>query len=303
MYQGREMEDLIMHISTIVIALSGLVALLAIIAAGFGLFGKEKGSPYATKSLRGQEVQIFGRGLYRYDTLFIGAGYRGQDAVMLFLGVPLLVAAILLSAGGSALGQLLLTGVLGYFLYVYASMALGAAYNRLFLVYVVLLSASLFAFVVSFAAVDLQALGSQLPQGALRTGLAVFMIVGGLVTLVVWGAPLVSALVSGDPPERLDTYTTMVTYALDLSVITPATFICAVLVLQDAPLGYLIAVPLLTIIILLAPQIILSTVFQRSAGVPFTTGEMIGPVAGFTLLGLVAIWLFIALLSNFSSFV
>jgi len=36
---------------------------------------------------------------------------------------------------GSMGGQLLLTGTLGYFLYLYASMALGAAYNRLFVVY------------------------------------------------------------------------------------------------------------------------------------------------------------------------
>lgn len=291
-----------MNTSIIVIALSLLVALLAIIAAGVGLFGRGKGNPYAFTSLRGQEVQIFGKGLYRYDTLFFGAGYRGQDAVVLFLGVPLLGVAILRYGGGSGLGQLLLTGVLGYFLYVYASMALGAAYNRLFLVYVGLLSASLFAFVLAFSGVDLQALGSQLPQGALRIGLAAFMLVGGLVTLVVWGAPLVSALIKGNPPDRMDTYTTMVTYALDLAVITPATFICAVLVLQDAPLGYLVAMPLLTIIILLAPQIILSTVFQRSAGVPFTKGERIGPVAGFAVLGLVAIWLLIVLLANFSGF-
>jgi hypothetical protein len=96
----------------------------------------------------------------------------------------------------------------------------------------------------------------------------------------------------------MDSYTTMVTYALDLAVITPATFLSAILVLRGEPLGYAIAVPLLTLIILLAPQIILSTFFQRSAGVPFTTGELVGPVAGFVILGLLASWLLVAILKG-----
>lgn len=216
--------------------------------------------------------------------------------MVLFLGVPLLLASIFLYRRGSTSGQLLLTGTLGYFLYVYASMALGAAYNRLFVVYVVLFSASLFAFVRLFASVDLEALAAQIPGGLPRLGLAIFMIVAGLVTLVVWGGPLVGALIEGGPPERMDSYTTMVTYALDLAIITPSTILCAILVLRGDPLGYLMAVPLLTLVVLLAPQIILSTVFQRSAGVPFSTGEMVGPVAGFVILGIAAAWLLASVL-------
>lgn len=158
------------------------------------------------------------------------------------------------------------------------------------------ISASLFAFVQAFSAVDLASIASQVPAGLPRRGLAIFMFLAGLVTLAVWGAPLVAALLRGGPPDRLDSYTTMVTYALDLAIITPATFLCAILVLQNNPLGYVIAAPLLTLIVLLAPQIILSTLFQRAAGVPFTTGEMVGPVAGFVVLGLAAAWLLVALL-------
>lgn len=49
--------------------------------------------------------------------------------MVLFLGIPLLVVSIVLYQRGSLAGVLLLTGILGYFLYVYASMALGAAYK------------------------------------------------------------------------------------------------------------------------------------------------------------------------------
>jgi hypothetical protein len=291
-----------MNPSNIVIVLSSLVALLALVAAGIGYSWRNGGGPRPFTTLRGQTAQIQGEGLYRYDTVFFGAGFRGQDAVVLFLGVPLLVLSILVYHSGSLGGPLLLTGTLGYFLYVYASMALGAAYNRLFLVYVALFSASLFAFVLTFASVYLEVLEAHISSDVPRLPLAIFMFVGGLVTLVVWGAPLLQSLRTGGPPDRLDSYTTPVTYALDLAIITPATFICGALVLQDAPLGYLMAFLLLTIIIMLAPQITLSTLYQKRAGVPFTTAEMIGPVAGFALLGLIAIWLIVNLMGSIAGF-
>jgi len=286
--------------SSIVIWLSSLIALLAAIAAATGLFLKDDGAPFLFTTLRGQTAQIFGQGLYRYDTLFFGAGFKGQDAVALFLGIPLLVISIVLYKRGSVSGQLLLTGTLGYFLYLYSSMALGASYNRLFLLYIVIFSASLFAFIQVFSSVNLDLVASQIPAGLPRRGLAIFMFAAGLVTLVVWGAPLVVALIEGGPPDRMDSYTTMVTYALDLAIITPATFLCAILILRGDPLGYVIASPLLTLVVLLTPQIILSTVFQRSAGVPFTMGEMIGPVTGFVVLGLIAAWLLVAILRGLS---
>lgn len=91
------------------------------------------------------------------------------------------------------------------------------------------------------------------------------------------------------PPDKMDSYTTMVTYALDLAIITPAAFLSALLILRGKPLGYAISFPLLTLIVLFSPQIILSTVFQKFVGATFTKGEMIGPVAGFVILGAIAV--------------
>jgi len=284
-----------MKFSKTITLLTLLIAITTVAATTAGLFWQAAGDPFTFTTLHDQTVQIYGRGLYRFDTLFFAAGYRGQDIVALVLGLPLLIFALLLFRRGSLSGHLLLVGTLGYFLYLYVSMALGAAYNSLFLLYIVLFSASLFAFVLAFSTVDLQQLrGRALP----RRSLAAFMVAGGVITILVWGLPLVSALLEGRPPERLDSYTTMVTYALDLAVITPATFICAYLALKHEPLGYVIGAPLLTLIVLLAPQIALSTYFQRAAGVPFTTAEMVGPVGGFIILGLLAAWLFVAVLRS-----
>jgi hypothetical protein len=183
---------------------------------------------------------------------------------------------------------------------VYASLALNAAYNNLFLVYVALFSASLFAFVLAFASIDLQALQSHFLPGLPRRGPALFMFASGLVTLVIWLGPLLSALLQGRPPELLDSSTTMVTDALDLGIITPATIISGILILRRAPLGYLIAFALLVLEMLLAPMIAAQTVSQIAAGVSFSAGQIVGPIAGFSILALAAIGVTTALLRSIS---
>src|SRR4029078_1244117 len=91
-----------------------------------------------------------------------------------------------------------------------------------------------------------------------------------------------------------------VTDALDLGIITPATIIAGVLMLRRAPLGYLIACALLVLEMLIAPMIAAQMVSQVIAGVMFSTGQMVGPIAGFSLLALAAIAVTAALLRSIS---
>jgi hypothetical protein len=285
-----------MNTSRAIIWLSILIILLALVAAGAGLFWKDEGTSFAFKTLRGETVTIYGQGLYRYDSVFTAAGFKGQDVVTLCIGLPLLVATTLLYQRQSLRGGLLLVGVLTYFLYAYASMAVGAAYNHLFLVYVALFSASLFAFVVALTSIDLRALPEATRSRLPYRGPAALMLASGLVTLFVWGAPLVSALLNNEPIDLLDSYTTMITYALDLAIITPSCFLAGVLLLRRNLLGYRLAFPLLGLIVMLVFVIPAMTVFQIGAGVTFTTAEIVGPIAGFLVLGLFAIWAMIAIL-------
>jgi hypothetical protein len=286
--------------STAVVWLSALIVVLAAVAAGVGLFWQGDGGGFSFTTLRGETVEIYGRGIYRYDTDFKGAGNRGTDAVTLLLGIPLLVIAVLRYRRGSLRGGLLLLGVLPWFLYVYTTAALGISYNNLFLVYVALFSASLYAFIMLFASVNYAALRDHFSPRLPRRGLAVFMFVSGAVTLAVWLGPLLGALVQGEPPKLLDSNTTSITDALDLGVLAPAMFLSGVLVLRRAPLGYLIALSLLVLEAMLAPMIAAQTVSQIEAGISFTTGEIAGPITGFVVIALAAIGMFIALYRNIS---
>jgi hypothetical protein len=252
-------------------------------------------------TVRGQLVTLYGHGIYRYDTLFTGALNRGTDFVTLFIAIPLLLVALVRYRRGTLRGTLLLLGALSWFLYVGASYALGAvAYNDLFLVYVALFATSLWSFLLLFSSVDPQALGLALQPAMPRRGPASFMFVSGALTLGIRLLAPVTSLLGGDPPDRLDSYTTLFTTGFDLAVITVATFVCGRLILRRAPLGYLGAFSLLVLEALLAPMITAQTMSQLSAGVELTTGEIAGPVAGFVLVAVASIWFSVAILRHVS---
>ncbi len=262
-------------------------------AAGVGLFLPGAGEPYAFETLRGQVARIHGWGLYRFDTLFAAAGARGTDAVTLALAAPLLLVCTLLYRRGSLRGALLLLGTLGYFLYVYAGYSLGTV------AYVVLFSASLFAFILVFSEVQKQVARepSQMDAARLpRRGPGFFMLASGAVTFVVWSGPLIAALAAGGTPDRLDIYATKVTEALDLAIIAPAAFASGILILRRRALGYLIAMSLLVLEMMLAPLIGMQTVMQLRAGIVLHPGEIIGPVSGFVVLALLAMWVTVVIL-------
>ncbi len=284
-----------MTYSPAIVWLALLIGVLALLAAGAGVFWQSPGSPFAFTTVRGETVTIYGQDLYRHDTLFMARGFMGKDAVILLLGVPLLLISAWCYRRGSLRAGLLLLGTLGYFLYAYASTALSAAYNDLFLLNVALFSASFFAFVLAFAAVDRGALArsaERLP----RRGPAAFMFASALVILVVWGLPLALALARNETPAGLESYTTMYTHAVDLAIIAPAAIIAGLLILRRQILGYLMALSLLVLEIMLAPLITAQTIYQLSYGLTLTTGEIVGPVASFAVLGLAAIWVLAAIL-------
>jgi hypothetical protein len=277
--------------------LPGVVAAVGAAVAATSLIWPPSGNPTTVVTARGQTVHLAGDGLYHYDTVFTAANNTAADAVVLALGIPLVVTAWLQHRKRSPRGTLLLTGSLGYLLYIYASYALGVAYNPLYLAYVTLLSASLFGFLAAFAATDRAALAAAAADPDLpHRSLSWFLVTSAAVTAVVRLQPLVGALLQGTAPDLLDVYTTPVTYSLDLAVITPAAALAGLLVRRRQPIGYLLAVPLLVIIVLLLPTISLATALQVAAGISFTPAEVMGPIAGFAVLGVLGARLLVRLL-------
>jgi len=177
-------------LSRAVVVLAVVVAALSTVAAFVGLLATGGVAPRTVTSVHGELVELYGTGVYRADTVFKGAGNRGSDLVTLVLAVPLLLAATAAYRRGSLRGALLLSGALSWPAYLYATMAVGAAYNELFLVYVAIFSASLFALAITLVSIDRRVLEARMASCGPRRRLAALMAGGGIVTAIVWLVPL-----------------------------------------------------------------------------------------------------------------
>lgn len=277
-----------------------LIAFLALIGALAGLFLPGGEGPYTFTSLRGHEVEMFGRGLYQYDTLLVGAALRGTDAVTLFISLPLLVLFFWKARRGSQNAALALLGVLFYFLYKGASLTFSAAFNPLFLVYTALFSAGLFAVIIAMTTFDLAALAKRVRHEFPHRGAAIFLLIAGFGTLLIWLSEVIPSILAGGAPEIMGTYTTLFTHGFDSAVITPAAVIAGVCLLRRNPLGYLLAAPILILCTLIGAVVIGQTVVQTLVGLVFPPQIYIGMIGTWIVMGAFAIGLTVSFFRNLS---
>jgi hypothetical protein len=237
----------------IIIIASALIAVLAVVASGAGLFMN---------------------GLYNNDTKSGAAQEQGNDLVTLVLCVPLFVVSTYYAAKGSLRGRLVWTGMVFYFLYVYAMMAFLSAYNQLFLAYVAAFSLSLYTFAYSMLTLDVEAV-KQSFAGAPTRAAAGFMFLIVVAVSAMWLGMIMPSLISGERPAALETYTTLVVQALDLGVIVPMSLITGVLLLQKKAWGYALASLIFVKGITLGTAVLSMALFMSLNGVEVVLPQVI----------------------------
>jgi hypothetical protein len=235
---------------------------------------------------------VYGHGIYRYDGADMVAQAIPQDMVTLILGVPLLAVALFLYRRNSLRGKLLLAGTLAYFLYTYTALAMGAALNALFLVYVALFSASLYAFIMTMLSVDLRTLpaafGARLP----RKVLAGYLFFCAAFLILAWLGRILPAQWNGTTPVGLSTNSTLFIQALDLGVLVPMMVVAAVQLLQRQAFGYLLTSVAIMKFVTMGLALDAMIIGQYLAGVPMSLVE----VLIFAAISLVAIGMAVVVL-------
>lgn len=262
-----------------------LIGILALVAAGTGLFYQTDGQQYPFTSHRGEEVMIYGQGLYAYDTLSSAAQAKANDLVTLVLGLPLLAVSTWLAFRSSLRGQLLLTGTLGFFLYTYISMAFLAAFNALFLVYTALYSLSLFAFILSMMSFDLETLPEHFSERLPRHWIAGLLFFVGAFLSLAWLGRILPPILQNQTP-LLENATTMVIQAMDLGLILPLAVLAGILLLKRSAWGYLLTSVALMKGMTMGIAVSAMGVNMALQGVPDSLGILI-PFMVITLLNLV----------------
>ena len=274
--------------------LTGIIIALALIASAYGVFSSEGQDKYEFKSLHGDTVQVHGKGLYKNESVSMAAQAKAQDVVTLCIGIPLLIGALYLSRKELLKGKLLLAGMLGYILYTYASYSFYAMYNPLFLVYVLLMSASFFAFTLSMISFDLGNISSYFsPKLQVKFIGGVLIFVAAAVGLM-WLKRIATPLLNGIVPTELEHYTTLIIQALDLGFVVPTAILSGVLLIKRKPFGYLLASVMIIKESTLLIVIIAMLISQIIAGVQIGFIEIVM----FSLFTLMVIYCLVLIMKN-----
>jgi hypothetical protein len=268
-----------------------LIAVLAIITAGVGLFSQGGDGPFSFTTIYGDTVEIYGQGIYRHDSSFVAALFQRHGCHHLFVSIPLLLIGYLSVSPRFLARKHLPDRDASVFLYVGVTYTFSVLFNSLFLVYTALFSASLFAVIIALTTFDTQSLAAKVTSAMPHRGIAIFMFVAGIGTLFLWLSELIGPLMTGQAPANLGPYTTMFTHGFDSAVITPATVITGIYLLKRKPLGYLLAAPLLILCTLIGVVVIGQTISQTLAGFVFPIGVYIGMIGSWVVMGAFAVGL------------
>ena len=218
-----------------------IIVILASIACLAGLLINGGNGQYLFKSINGEVVKIYGSGLYKYDSISVVSQGKATDLVTLILGVPLLLVSLYFTSKNSFRGMLVLTGTLGYFLYTYMSYTFLWNYNPFFIVYVMIMSLSFYAFVLCLMSYQIDKLQSMFSDQLPVKFLGGFQIFIGFMLGMLWFGRIAPSIMGGEVPFGLEHYTTLVIQGMDLGFIVPTAFLSGILLIKRKPFGYLLS--------------------------------------------------------------
>jgi hypothetical protein len=265
----------------------GWVAVLAVLAAGVGVFARGDGSTTLVTSARGVTYEMATTGVYAYNAQRLVAEGVGWDVFTLLVAAPALLMAAWFVARGSFRGRLFALGLLGYFGYAYLEYAVSWAFGPLFLLFVVIYASSLLGILwigVSVVRDDLELrFGDPFPR---RSYAALNVTMSGLL-VVMWLARIVAGLRGDLAAAGLAGETTLTVQALDLGLMVPISLLGAFLVWRGSAIGRALATAWSVTFVAMAAAIV-----SMLISAALVEGQLeIVPVAIFGLFAVVAAWI------------
>jgi hypothetical protein len=254
------------------VILSILIAILAAIASAGGLLLDD---------------------LYR-DNAFVTTTWLGNDAVTLFVAVPILVAGMVFAGRGSLKAQLVWLGALDYMLYNYAFYLFGAAFNAFFLIYAALLGLSIFALILGLVSLDVTRVSQQFSGRTPVRWIGGYFLFVALGLSVVYLAQSIGFIITGQLPAivTISEHPTSVVFALDLTLLIPWLVVGAVWLMKRQSWGYVVAGilsvkgPLYTLVLGVNSILVLRAGITETSELPlWGTLTLLGLAAGALLFG------------------
>lgn len=270
-----------------IIILCIIVMLIIITTVGVSSFKTDRS--YIFTNQYGDDVEMFGNGIYANDSYFKAPIFIGTDLVMLLIVVPMLIIALIKDIKGRTVkSKLLLISIIGTVLYYATSISFGVTYNVLHLLYILLFSTSLFSLFKLIMEIDFNELRRKQKLDLPSKGIKAFLIVSGIALIVAWLPDIIPTIISNSSLPLIEVYTTEITYILDMGVISPLLFICLYYLKNKDGLGDVILAIMLKLCVIIGLILPMQTVFQLIAGIEIPIPALITKVSIFILLSIFA---------------
>jgi hypothetical protein len=219
-----------------------LITCLSLVATTMGIFSSGGPGQYTYTSIRGKQVEIYGKGIYRDMSAEVAPQGIAQDYVTLFFALPLLLISFVFARSESLKSRLVFIGVLKYFFITYLFYTVMAMYNRLFPVYVMLMGSSFYALILAVVPLDLKNIHHQFTSFFRRKLLAAFLIFNSTSIILLWLSIIIPPLLDGTViPLQVEHYTTLIVQGLDLGILLPGAIITGILFFRNNSLSFFLA--------------------------------------------------------------
>jgi len=244
-----------------------LIIIFSGIAAVIGITSNNGPGEYDYMSIRGENVPIYGKGLYQHMSADVAIQGIAQDYVTLFIGIPLLLFALILFKKNNIKGLFLLSGILMYFLVTYLFYTAMGMYNTMFLVYVTLLCLTFFAFLLTLFCYNIAEIKKMFSAEKLIRCSGIFLVINSLLVAVLWLSIVIPPSLDGSIyPKELQHYTTLIVQGFDLGLLLPIAIVSGILALRKSGYGYLFTTINLIFLSILMAALTSKILFMASAG-------------------------------------
>jgi len=262
----------------IVIVLVILIGILSILSSLFGILSSNGDGSYLYETIRGEEVLIYGKGIYRHMSKEVAIQGIAQDYVTLFIGIPVLLISLIFTIKKSLSARYVLTGTIGYFLLTYLFYLIMGMYNELFLVYAILMGTSFFALVLLLLSFDINVVITKFKNVKLKFS-GIFLVFNSLAIGLLWLSVVVTPLLNGDIyPIELEHYTTLIVQGMDLGLLLPLSFISGLLLLKKEKLGFLVGPIYLVFLTILMTALSAKVIYMGIEGYEIIPAIFIMPI-------------------------
>lgn len=259
----------------------------AIISSLVGLLSSNAYAPFSVNNVYGQQVELFGEGIYKYNSVLTVASRLGADWIGILGAVILIILCFYKRQ--RMWTNVLKTAQSTAFIYYFACLTFSISMNSLYLLYVFCFGLSIFLSVHLLSKHFKQLTLNEGVKERKNAGLSMCLFISGGVTMLIWLLLIIPHLIVQSYGELIGVLTTEVTYAIDLGVLCPVMILCSIWIRKKRDIGYKLAPILLYILFSVGPMVILQNLYCIKFGIEIQIPVFVGTVLSFVIMGTAAI--------------